>query len=220
MIAAVDLVLRHALLSRIPGLTSGRIGFQPPNEAWRQLVGAQGMWVNCYLVDLREDRRLRQNVRERVTTGTSVSERRAPVRVRCQYLVSAWSGGRDAPEMSATEQEHTMLGAVVSALLAAEPLVPSAVLTPEQLLSVPEFMREHELPTELLPVDGFPKLAEFWGTMGRPAAWKPVVPLVVTVPVPEPEQLRDGVVRSVVASYATGTGVLAEAERREVQSSP
>ncbi|MER7000523.1 Pvc16 family protein [Streptomyces sp. NPDC000410] len=206
MIDTVDLVLRQTLLARVAGLGSTQVGFQPPDEDWRTQIGgaAQGVFLNCCLVDLREDRRLRQGVRDVgiPVAGSAVGHRRTPMRVRCQYLLSAWNAARDSPQVAATEQEHALLGAVITALVAADSLVPAAVLTPRQLADVPESLREGPLPVELLPVDGFAKLAEFWGTMGRSAAWKPVVPVTVTVPVPEPAPHAETVVRSVTAAYA------------------
>jgi hypothetical protein len=206
VIDTVDVVLRQILLAQVAGLDNAHIGFQPPDEDWRSHVGgsAQGVFLNCFLADLREDRRLRQGVREGGAPAAegAVVHRRTPVRVRCQYLLSAWNAARDSPQVAATEQEHALLGAVIAALVAADPLVPAAVLTPGQLEGVPEPLREGPLPVDLLPVDGFAKLAEFWGTMGRPAAWKPVVPVTVTVPVPEPGPPPGDVVGSVTTSYA------------------
>ncbi|MEV4937436.1 Pvc16 family protein [Streptomyces zaomyceticus] len=203
MIDALDLVLRKVFLSHVPDLADSRIGFQPPNEAWRQLVNGAPthMHLNCYLVELREDRRLRQNVRERETSGPQITRGRAPVQVRCQYLVSAWHGSPNSLQMPATEHEHATLGAVMSALLAVSPLVPSALLTPDELKGVPETLRERALAVELLPPEGFPKLAEFWGTMGRPTAWRPVVPFAITAPVHLPGTPAGEPVRSVAASY-------------------
>jgi hypothetical protein len=206
VIDTVDLVLRQTLLARVSGLDSTHIGFQPPDEDWRSHVGgsAQGVFLNCFLAELREDRRLRQGVRNGGVPAAegAVVHRRTPVRVRCQYLMSAWNAARDSPQVAATEQEHALLGAVVAALVVADPLVPADVLTPQQLADVPEPLREGPLPVDLLPVDGFVKMAEFWGTMGRPAAWKPVVPVTVTVPVPDPGKPVGGLVRSVTTAYS------------------
>ena len=47
----------------------------------------------------------------------------------------------------------------------------------------PEPFRDVELPAMVLPVEGFNKLAEFWSGMGEGALWKPVLYLIVTLPV-------------------------------------
>lgn len=205
MIDILDLIIRETLIAGVPGLTGARIGFQPPDDDWRQRVGAStGVWVNCALVDLREDRHMRQNIRRRITTGSVTVERREPARIRCHYLITAWNAAKDSAQMPATEQEHTVLGAVLAVLLDADPMVASAVLTPEQLAKVPSTLRESELPVEVVPPEGFTKLAEFWGTVGRATSWRPAVYLIVTMPVPEPDRRIDGVVHTVLTSYAGG----------------
>ncbi|MGW1997814.1 Pvc16 family protein [Embleya sp. NPDC001921] len=202
MIDILDLIIRETLIAGVPGLTSARIGFQPPDDDWRQRVGAStGVWVNCALVDLREDRTLRQNIRKRITTGSVTVERREPARICCHYLITAWNAAKDSAQMPATEQEHTVLGAVLAVLLDADPMVASAILTPEQLARVPATLREAELPVEVVPPEGFTKLAEFWGTVGRATSWRPAVYLIVTMPVPEPDRRIDGVVHTVLTSY-------------------
>ncbi|OPC78288.1 hypothetical protein B4N89_39645 [Embleya scabrispora] len=202
MIDILDLIIRETLVAGVPGLTGARIGFQPPDDDWRQRVGAsQGVWVNCALVDLREDRHMRQNIRQRITTGAVTVERPEPARIRCHYLITAWNAAKDSPQMPATEQEHMVLGAVLAVFLHADPLVASAVLTPDQLVGVPEVLREAELPVEVVPPEGFGKLAEFWGTVGRATSWRPAVYLIVTMPVPEADRRIDGVVHTVLTSY-------------------
>ncbi|MFI6585390.1 Pvc16 family protein [Embleya sp. NPDC050493] len=209
MIDVLDLIIRETLVAGVPGLTSARIGFQPPDDDWRQRVGAStGVWVNCALVDLREDRHMRMNIRRRVTSGVGIVERREPARIRCHYLITAWNAAKDSAQIPATEQEHTVLGAILAVLLDADPLVASAILTPEQLVKVPATLREAELPVEVVPPEGFGKLAEFWGTVGRATSWRPAVYLIVTMPVPEPDRRLDGVVHTVLASYDADIGGL------------
>ncbi|HSA50432.1 MAG TPA: Pvc16 family protein [Yinghuangia sp.] len=205
MIDTVDLTLRR-LLMRVPNVREQQIGFQPPDEAWRQRVSTgTGLWVNCVLADLREDRRLRQNIRRRVTVGNVTLERGAPVRVRCHYLITVWNSAQNTAQVPATEQEHAVLGDILTALVDADPLVPSELLTPQQLARVPESLRDAALPTDVVPPEGFPKLAEFWGLSSRAvAAWRPALYLIVTVPVPEPERRIDGVVHTVLTTYGVG----------------
>jgi len=202
MIDGLDLVIAQTILSAVPALT-GRIGFQPPDEAWRQRVGSgSGVWLNCALVDLREDRHRR---------STEIRIERDPLRrvfppflMRCHYLISAWNAAKESPAVPAASQEHALLGQVVAALLDASPLTPAAVLLPADLAKLPESWREDTFDTELLPQEGFGKIAEFWGTMGRGTPWRPAAWLAVTVPVePEPNAI-DGVVTTILTSAAAG----------------
>src|SRR6476661_8535482 len=126
MIDGVDLVLRQTLVTAIPSLSS-RVGFQPPDDTWRQRVGAgTGVWLNCALVDLREDRHRR---------STEVRVERDPLRrvfppflLRCHYLLSAWNSAKESQAVPAAMGEHALLGQVVAALLAVAPLTPASVL--------------------------------------------------------------------------------------------
>ena len=99
----------------------GQIRFQAPDEDWRALVptisdgaGNPGNSLNVYLVELRENRRLRSNERERVTVGTDVFEVPPPRRVDCHYLISAWSPVTPGPAIDPTPDEHALLAEVNS----------------------------------------------------------------------------------------------------------
>jgi uncharacterized protein DUF4255/carboxypeptidase family protein len=202
VIDRLDLVIRETLVGEIPSLTS-RLGFQPPNEAWRQRVGSgTGVWLNCALVDLREDRkrrstevRIEQNPLRRV---------QAPFLLRCHYMLSAWNSAKDSEAVAATSQEHALLGRVVAVLVDRAPLTPSAVLTPTELATLPSLWREAAFDTEVLPPEGFSKIPEYWGTMGRTAPWRPVVWLEVTVPVAPEPTLLGGIVTTIITSTGRG----------------
>lgn len=198
MIDGVDLVLGQTLVAALPQL-AGRVGFQPPDDGWRQRVGAgTGVWLNCALVDLREDR-------PRRPTGIRVRHdpprrERPPFLLRCHYLISAWNSAKDSAAVAASVAEHALLGRVVATLAERGALTPADVLVPSELATLPAEWRESDLDTDLLPAEGFPKIAEFWGTLGRAVPWRPVVWLVVTVPVvPEPTAV-DGVVTTLLTS--------------------
>ena len=64
-----------------------------------------------------------------------------------------------------------------------------------------EIIGEAELPTSILPVEGFPKLPEFWGTMGVNHRWKPAVYLVVTLPVVLPTEVAGPMVTTRISEY-------------------
>jgi hypothetical protein len=199
VIDRLDLVIRQTLVAEIPSLAT-RLGFQPPDETWRQQrVGSgTGVWLNCALVDLREDRKHRTN--EIRIERDPPRRLQAPYRLRCHYLLSAWNSAKDSEAVPATLQEHALLGQVLAVLVERTPFTPSAVLTPAELATLPALWREAAFDTEVLPPEGFPKIAEYWGTMGRAVPWRPVLWLEVTVPVaPEPTSL-DGIVTTVIAS--------------------
>jgi hypothetical protein len=200
MIDSVDLVLRETITAALPALTS-RIGFQRPDDDWRQRIATTpGVWLNCYLADLREDRHRRSTARwtERVDGADLV--RSAPFLLRCEYVLSAWNTARDSTAVAATEQEHRVLGDVLEALVDAVPLSPAAVLTPSEMAGVPAGLRDAVFDTQVAPPEGYPKLAELWGGMARPGPLRPVVPVVLTVPVPARPQVAEGVVETIVTS--------------------
>ncbi|GGK63382.1 Pvc16 family protein [Ornithinimicrobium pekingense] len=203
MIEHLDAVIRATVVAELPQL-SGKVGFQPPDDAWRQRVGAgTGVWLNCALVDLRENR-------ERRTTGVRVERDpvrrvRPPFLLQCHYLLSAWNSAKDSDAVEASVQEHALLGRVIAALLDRSPLTPAEVLLPGDLATLPVAWRETSFDTELLPPEGFPKIAEYWGTMGRTSPWRPVAWLAVTVPVSPAPTTVDGVVTSIVGSFLGST---------------
>ena len=183
MIQYLDAVLRQMLVDEIPALAlPDQIGFAPPDQDWRTLVH-QGtdVLVNVYLVDLRDNRRLRSNGTVRTVVNQQVYDEPAPRRMDCHYLISAWSPA--AAAMDPVLDEHAMLGAVAAAFADRDHLVPSEVFAPGPLpAGFPTEIAGWELPVTLMPVEGFLKLAEFWGTMGDGYRWKPVIHVVVTLP--------------------------------------
>jgi uncharacterized protein DUF4255/carboxypeptidase family protein len=198
MIGAADAILRRILTAGVPGLTDDKLSFQPPDDTWRQRVGSNaGVSVNVYLAEIEEDRKLRSNVRDRVVEAGIVHERKAPERLRLTYLVSAWNAVGDSPANAATEAEHDTLSFVAQSLYRAAPLNAARVLTPAQLALVPAGMREIDLPTTIAAQEAPEKLSHFWGTMGKVHSHKPVIGLMVTVPVTYAESVTDGVVLTI-----------------------
>ncbi len=108
--------------------------------------------VDLFLYDIRENLELRntQWIIEHQDDGTA-TRRRAPVRIDCSYLITAWSS--DSSTTRATD-EHHLLSEVIKVLLrhptipevllhgslkGQEPPLPSATLQPGRLQSVAEF---------------------------------------------------------------------------------
>lgn len=214
MISHFDNVLRHLFIAQLAGITdAAQVGFRPPDEDWRaQVANLENMALNVYLADLRENRKLRSNERVRTVDSGVVNETPAPRRIDCHYLITAWSPATVTPAIEPTLDEHALLNQVIGILFKNEPLVPSKVFDPDPLPpGFPEEIANIELPTTILPVEGFPKHAEFWGTMGVNHRWKPAVYLVVTLPVILPTTEAGYMVTTRITEYRQ-TGKLETAE--------
>jgi hypothetical protein len=192
VIDLLDNLLRSLLLEQIAELTNeAQVRFQPPDADWRTFVAnltvdsQPANALNIYLVDLRENRKLRSNERVRSVVDGIVSEEPAPARLDCHYLISAWSPATVSPAVEPTLDEHALLYQAAAVLVRNGPFNPSRVYPAGSaaLNAWPEPFRDAELPAMVLPVEGFNKLAEFWSGMGQGALWKPVLYLIVTLPI-------------------------------------
>lgn len=192
MIDYLDLLMHRLLRNRIGALsTDAQVRFQPPDENWRTYVSTlTRVALNVYLADLRENRRLRSNARERSNLGSDVHETPPPRRVDCHYLISAWSPASVTPTFDPTPDEHALLAEAARLLGEHDELDPVAIYaatTPPA--PPPAAIAEERFPITLLPVEGFPKLGEFWGTMGQSHRWKPCLYVIVTVALKEAPRL-------------------------------
>jgi hypothetical protein len=123
--------------------------FDTPVEDFRPTTRT----IDLFLYDVRENRELRSNdwLVERNDDG-GVRKRRAPVRVDCSYLITAWAG--DA------KSEHNLLGEVMKILLR-YPTLPATVLQGGSLGG-----QEPPLPTAVLQPGRLQSLGEFWQALG------------------------------------------------------
>lgn len=193
MIEHLDDLLRQLLMQRLPGYLPApeNVRFEPPNHEFPPLVGhVDGYVASVYLIDVRENRRLRSNER-RLDPGTR-TWLLPPHRVDCHYLITAWSGATAAGGIDPTVEEHKLLSRIAAALLEEGELSFARVLAAADLLTIPAELREVGLPISVGPGEGFHKLAEFWGTMGATAPWRPAVYLVVTLPLAREAPIEPG----------------------------
>lgn len=191
MIDPLNEILRDLIQSQVPQLAGPtQIGFEPPDEKWGDgVVTANEERLNLYLYDLRENLKLRSNARTRIPENGWVIERRKPPRLDCLYLVTAWSPvSATLPTVEPTSDEHVILYNVLEVLMRHRPLTPRQVYLPgvtipsgRSLASVPEPIRDDDLPLEVALPDGMHNLGDFWNTMK--IHWKPALQLTVTVPV-------------------------------------
>lgn len=207
MIDHLDTLLHRLFLNSIAELTSdAQVRFQPPDEDWRSLVpaitdafGNPGNSLNVYLADLRENRKLRSNARERTVVDRDVFEEPPARRIDCHYLISSWSPVAVSIAIDPTLDEHALLAEAARVLGANDELDPVAIYgasnPPE---APPAVIADERYPITLLPVEGFPKIAEFWGTMGEKNRWKPFLYAVVTIALREAPQRAGPIVTTTI----------------------
>lgn len=147
MIESLDDTLRALLSREVPGLADRAVFFDPPGKEF----AAPQQGVDLFLYDVRENRELRSNewIEERV--DAAVLRRRAPVRVDCSYLITAWAGD--------IRSEHLLLSQVMRALLRF-PTIPLALLQ-GRLANA-----DLPLPTSALQPGHLQSLGEFWQALG------------------------------------------------------
>jgi hypothetical protein len=181
LIKVLDDTLQTLLESQINGTT---VGFDIPNSDWRNTVAqsAGGNFLNVYLVEMRENRRLRSNEVVKDWQNGSIVQTPVPLRLDCHYLVSAWTraGVAATPLVEATIDESEILYEAARVLMNSVPLDVGGIYTGADGAAPPELL-DQPLPMVVASPEGFNKIPDFWMRMDWP--WKPVVELIVTVPV-------------------------------------
>jgi Pvc16 N-terminal domain/Carboxypeptidase regulatory-like domain len=201
VIRDLDEVLRELLLQTFdePAPNPQWVRFQPPDDTWRQYVsGLNHPALNVYLVDIRENRKLRSNETVRTYNELGAVDRRAPRRVSCHYLITAWHHATIGPQFDPTPDEHHLLYRAIGLLMNEDPFVPEKI---HPATALPDQVKRGELPIDVVPIDGFPKYAEFWGTFGQVHPWKPAVYLTVTLPVVLTDQFAGPMVTTRITEY-------------------
>lgn len=203
MIDYLDGLLAQLFATRVPGLTPAQISFNAPDQDWRNLInGMVAIALNVYLVELYQDLDRRSNETFTSTVGSIVQRRRAPERLRCRYLISAWSPAKANPLTDPAIEEGVLLYDVAHALIDNIPLDAAAIYAPGPLpAGFPDDMLEPILPAVVAPSEPFPKLADFW--MRMDTIWRPVVDLIVTMPVAYAERAAGPPVTTLFSEYGT-----------------
>jgi hypothetical protein len=210
MLRQLGEMMRDVFLVDIAALAApDQVSFQAPDGTFRADVpNHPPAMVDVYLVDLRENRRLRSNERIRQVVNGTVQLDVAPDRIDCHYLISAWTATQPAAGLDPALEEHALLYEVTESLSARAPLNPTRVYPAgdPRLGNWPIGFQDTDLPTALVPPEGFSKLSEFWATMGSDMRWKPVVYLVVTLPLAQVSQVAGPQVTTMMSDYRI-TGV-------------
>src|SRR5262245_38845127 len=125
MINDLDSTLEQLLKQELPASLVGQvaISFAAPDDKFPPSSVSLPA-IDLFLYDVRENRELRSNewTVERRPDGTA-SRTRAPVRVDCSYLITAWPS-ESSPNPA--KDEHMLLGEVMVVLLR-HPVIPPAL---------------------------------------------------------------------------------------------
>jgi hypothetical protein len=205
MLAHLDRLIREVLVAQIAALTStAQVRFQPPDSSFRtEVVNMNALALNVYLVELRENRKLRSNDRLRTLDAGTLFTEQAPERMDCRYLLSAWSPAQPGPGIEPTIDEHALLYEAAAVLTVQGDLNPARVYAPgaADLLLWPAAFRDVTLPMQVLHEDASPRLSDFWTTMGNDARWRPVVALTVTLPIALVREAAGPMVTTMMTRY-------------------
>ena len=205
MLDYIDNMLRQLFITQVPTITSPlQVRFQPPDDDWRTYVSTLGqVALNIYMVELKENRDMRMSGRTQDVNQGFVTETPLPRYVDVHYLITAWDPATPQPAVEPTIVEHELLWGVTSALMDADPLDPRKIYFPLPLpIGFPQLIQDAELPTTILPQEGFGKHAEFWGTMpGKSHPWRPAVLLILTLPMTVPPITTGPMVTTIVTEY-------------------
>jgi hypothetical protein len=210
MIDVLDSMIRVLLLAEVPQLTDPlQVRFEAPGPDWTAYLSDQSaggdplLGVNCYPVELRENVSLRSNEMLETPRNNMLMREPAPMRVDVHYLVSAWDSAQLSETLEPGIEEQKLLYAVLAALVLATPLNATRIYGQISVpAGVPAAIKDFDLPTRVVPPDGYPKLAEFWGSMGPAIRWRPAVHLVVTLPVLLPHEIAGEPVTTELVGYA------------------
>jgi hypothetical protein len=120
MIDVLDNILEQLFITTIDEITDpSQIRLEAPDENWRSSLGQLNRnALNVYLVEMRENRKLRSNERTRTPENGVIHEQPAPARVDCHYLISAWSPTAElTPLVEPVLDEHALLYEAAAALI-------------------------------------------------------------------------------------------------------
>ncbi|MCP5013283.1 MAG: DUF4255 domain-containing protein [Aestuariibacter sp.] len=142
--------------------------------------------IDLFLYDIRENLELHSNDRFHKRQNGRILRHKAPIRVDCSYLITAWSGSANA-----IEDEHQLLGEVMKVLL--------------RYRQLPDDVMQGELVGLLPPVRArvvrqghLQSLGEFWQAMGGKPKASLHYTLTVSADVFAPEDLGPPVSEKIV----------------------
>jgi len=146
--------------------------------------------INLFLYEVKENRELRQTAPNRDLRDEPRAIKRAPLRVDCAYMVTAWS--KKTGEVGVTES-HNLLGQAFY-WLSRFPEIPEQYLTAAGLTG-----QLFDAPTMVAQMDGAKSAGEFWNALGIPP--RPYFNLIVTICMDLDQAVEDSIVTTMSSRY-------------------
>ena len=172
--------------------------FETPKEGFVPKQGDTA--INLFLYEVKENRELRQTAPNKVSRNGQAGNRRAPLRVNCAYMVTAWS--KKTGEIGVRDS-HNLLGQAFY-WLSRFPKIPEQYLTDAGLTG-----QLFDAPTMVAQMDGAKSAGEFWSALGIPP--RPYFNLIVTICMDLDQAVEDSIVTTMSSSYLqTGEPLSAE----------
>jgi hypothetical protein len=164
VIDVLDLALARLLddVAAPEAVREADVSFETPERAYRPAEPT----INLFLAEVREDVEARNPVPVRTIGPDGVTEHRAPLRLDCRYLLTAWHPSDDGAARRVAD-EHRLLGATL-AWVAANPVLQPSLFggAADSQPSPVRFGVAAALPNR--------ELGELWTALGaqpRPSAW-------------------------------------------------
>jgi hypothetical protein len=168
MLNELDETLRTLLMQDLPRVTERieadgfDVSFDVPNREFRSRLTRPTL--SLYLYNIPENRDLRGRTWNITRNNGSVTTRRPPVRLDCNYMVTAWS--------NEVEDEHRLLTGAARVLFR-NPILPQDVLQGELAGDI-------EIMTEVAQPESFKDVVDIWSVLDNDL--HPSVRVKITVP--------------------------------------
>ena len=167
------------------------ISFETPEKGFAPRQG--DLAINLFLYEVKENRELRQTMPDRDAMNGQAIRRRAPLRVDCSYMVTAWSNIQNQNNVA---NAHKLLGQAFN-WLSRFPVIPDRYVQAGGLTG-----QLYAPPTMVAQMDGAKSAGEFWSALGVPP--RPYFNLIVTICMDLDQSVEDSIVTLCLVALLPG----------------
>jgi len=192
MFQDLDLTIEAMLNDRIAPteLRAADVSFETPDKGFGP--GLRLATLNLFLTEIRENRELRDPTPIIEKIGDVYVQRRPPLRVDCEYVVTAWA---DPSSNQKIQNEHELLGQTLS-WLSRIPIIPAKYFQGSLV------GQQFPPPTLVAQMNGLESVGEFWSALGIPP--RPHFNLIVTISMDLNQQVEGSLVTTTITGYRQG----------------